>query len=146
MTSRLLLCFSSRPREAGKSDGVMPCLTLGQPHWLMMPWCQPISGDHEGTHLENWWIFYSDPPLRPQIKALRMEDPLWLSREPTCAFPHCLLSPGHTYTLSPSFPSSLLPPLPPWSLPKTFLPLSSLQAMYLSVCILGLTFSTSVTF
>nr|KAF6426487.1 hypothetical protein HJG59_009177 [Molossus molossus] len=35
---------SSRPREAAKSDGVMPWLTL---------WHPPISGDQEGTHLES---------------------------------------------------------------------------------------------
>lgn len=35
-------------------------------------WCQPIRGDHnpEEIHLESWWIFYRDPPLRSLEKKL----------------------------------------------------------------------------
>lgn len=69
MTSNLQLCFTSRPREAAKADGVIPQLTSGQAALTMTPQRQPNSRDHKGTHLESSSMFYWNSPLRPLDKS-----------------------------------------------------------------------------
>ena len=81
-----------------------------QLHWRMTLWPQPIIGDHEGVHLESLWMFYEDSLLRPQIKALRMEDSVQLSLGSTTV----------------PFPSPLFTQGSLWSMPAPPPPLSSL--------------------
>ena len=79
-TSRPQPCFSSKLRKAAKLDKWCQDWPQDQLHWLMIP----SSGTNqsveittlqypERTHLESWWIFYWDLPLRPPGKYLHVE-------------------------------------------------------------------------
>ena len=65
ITSRSQLYFSSRPRKAAKPGGQL------QDRWQWLKTSQwSIIRDHnpKRSHLENWWIFCWNPPLRAPLR------------------------------------------------------------------------------